>query len=83
MKDATLRADAHVVTPDALASAPSAGEIVSYQRVQLRLDEVRLRVLATGALDVDGIAARIRGVYGASARVAIESRRRARARAIG
>jgi hypothetical protein len=76
VKDCTLRCDGRIVTPaevdDALALAPSAERIVSYQLEQLRVDELRVRVTSTGAIDAGAIAARLRGVYGESSRVSVE-----------
>ena len=76
VKDCTLRRDGRIVTAaevdDAVALAPSADRIVSYQLEQLRLDELRVRVTSTGAIDAGAIAGLLRDVYGESSRVSVE-----------
>jgi phenylacetate-coenzyme A ligase PaaK-like adenylate-forming protein len=76
LKDCTRRGDGRPVTPaeldDAIASAPSAERIVSYQLDQLGPDELRVRLTTTGPLDTDAIGRSLRDLYGGRSRVTAE-----------
>jgi phenylacetate-coenzyme A ligase PaaK-like adenylate-forming protein len=74
--DVTLRADGGKVTladlDDALASAKSSEQIISYQVVQPRPGELLVRATTAGQLDADAIRHALQGVYGQGSRIGVE-----------
>jgi len=77
VSDTTLRADGVPLTlaelDDAVASCPSSDRIVSYQVEQTAPGALRLRAVATGAIDEGEIRRRLERLYGPGASVEVQS----------
>jgi phenylacetate-coenzyme A ligase PaaK-like adenylate-forming protein len=74
--DATLRTDGRIVCAaaldDAIALSACCDDIVSYQLDQTAEREYALRATTTGPIDVPEIRARLRDLYGSTARITVE-----------